>query len=923
MKMKTKRIGSILLALLMVVTMFPVFELEASAAGTLTVSDANIGLSWTDASNSKGKATWIASGNNVTGTATGYTQYVINKKSITTKLTITNNHSEERTLAFSYDLTNGGSVSGTISGTSGNYSGVLAAGGSTTITLTSPSGSSTNTLSLTNIQLIKSGLFTTTFSAPQNGSYTVDGTAVGATGDKREKDSSQKYSLVATPASGYVFFGWYKEDVGYISYNSSEEVLVGADTTIYPVFISNTVALFGVGGSKFYDLTEACNYATSASTKTVVLLNNGTVSGSHTIPKGVTLLVPFDSANTVYTSAPGCTSSAGNNVAWVQPTAYKTLTLASDAKITVNGAISVSGKHAASNGGKPYCGAPTGPVGWVKMLSGSEIIVNSGANLYAWGFIQGAGTVTAKDGATVYENFQFTDFRGGTHLAALTDENLVFPINQYYVQNIEVPVKFEAGSKESLYTSFYGSGMCVGSSTPFIGEGGMFVIESGYVEKDYIEGADRLQIEAYGNISLSSMSVKVSAFASVNSATYMLPMNNNVTINMWSGTTTVNQSVALFPGVEMYIGKDATLVIGANSSDMLTDKNEYNSGGYHLIVYDRDEWFYGYDLEKEEIAENLNFVFGDGSDGRFNPLRYAPGRTYERSADDIKDAVLDVNGTIIVNGGLYTTLGGGAVKSSEKTGTIVMESGSGPDMLTFQAVGGTSYGVFMNSASLMNGDGSYLATGPNINDDTILSTEPGTTFNYCATHDKWYAGECDLCSGGCNHKPVTDSAVAPTCTVTGLTEGSHCELCGEVLVAQDVVPALGHKETTLAGKDATCTEAGLTEGKKCTVCGVTTVAQKEITALGHKETTVAGKDATCTDAGLTEGKKCTVCGVTTVAQETIDALGHDYDDGVINPEPTCNDDGVKTFTCGNCGDTYTEAVSAKGHTEGETVVENK
>ena len=53
------------------------------------------------------------------------------------------------------------------------------------------------------------------------------------------------------------------------------------------------------------------------------------------------------------------------------------------------------------------------------------------------------------------------------------------------------------------------------------------------------------------------------------------------------------------------------------------------------------------------------------------------------------------------------------------------------------------------------------------------------------------------------HNVVIDSAVEPTCTTTGLTEGSHCSNCGEVIVAQDVVPIIDHNYV-----DGTCTMCG-------------------------------------------------------------------------------------------------------------------
>ena len=47
------------------------------------------------------------------------------------------------------------------------------------------------------------------------------------------------------------------------------------------------------------------------------------------------------------------------------------------------------------------------------------------------------------------------------------------------------------------------------------------------------------------------------------------------------------------------------------------------------------------------------------------------------------------------------------------------------------------------------------------------------------------------------HIEEVDAPVAPTCTKTGLTEGKHCSVCNEVLVAQQEVPATGHNYSEL------------------------------------------------------------------------------------------------------------------------------
>ncbi|MBR5881511.1 MAG: hypothetical protein IKZ16_07460, partial [Clostridia bacterium] len=67
-------------------------------------------------------------------------------------------------------------------------------------------------------------------------------------------------------------------------------------------------------------------------------------------------------------------------------------------------------------------------------------------------------------------------------------------------------------------------------------------------------------------------------------------------------------------------------------------------------------------------------------------------------------------------------------------------------------------------------------------------------------------GTSDACKDG--HTAATDAAVAPTCTETGLTEGSHCSVCEAVITAQEKVPATGHtKSDWINDKQAKpCTE---------------------------------------------------------------------------------------------------------------------
>lgn len=93
------------------------------------------------------------------------------------------------------------------------------------------------------------------------------------------------------------------------------------------------------------------------------------------------------------------------------------------------------------------------------------------------------------------------------------------------------------------------------------------------------------------------------------------------------------------------------------------------------------------------------------------------------------------------------------------------------------------------------------------------------------------------------HTPVVDAAVAATCAKTGLTEGSHCSVCNEVLVAQRVVDKIPHTVVVDAAVEPTYSSTGLTEGKHCSVCNEVIEKQTVIPAKSESNVTVIGDES--------------------------------------------------------------------------------
>ena len=701
-------------------------------------------------------------------------------------------------------------------------------------------------------------------------------------------------TLPAAPAvEGFFFYGWRLSDGRLLNATDTEPAKFELSTnlSVAPIYLSKdkytegaATGPFKVGNTYYRFWVDAMYAAKNGTDKTVILSENfdltatysnngivgpanGYVTGSdssltYTVPAGVTLLIPYDDANTLHTTKPKTTTTGTTFVdlktpAWAKPSVYRKLTMKTGTHITVDGAISLSGAQCSNMGAN---GAPTGPISFLSMEDGSSLTVNNKAFLYAWGYIIGSGEVTIKNGGTVYEAFQITDWRGGSAVSdMLNNSQQVFPVSQYYVQNIEVPMTLEAGAMEYAYTSLVASKAFADATVPFIGPAGMFRINNGSITKDYIESTDQLCIDINATLTMASLVISaqsdLGAGYNMDSSKYVLPITNNLIVNIESGQATISQDMAFLPGSEMKSFEDATVTVAEN---------------VNIFIYDVDEW------------ATKNYVY---SNKDVCPVKYVGSKLGAPSArPTMQDAKITINGIVDASKAYVYTTSGGANICSDGGGVAIIGA-VGEKVETFQVQqSGTDVSfvsIPVNSAYLKHTDGTYVQSA---------------TGTYTHINGFWHKDECNDTG---STESVTKDA---TCTDAG--EKITTCICGVHVKETTIIPAFGHTEVIDDAVAPTCTETGLTEGKHCSVCNEVLVAQQTVAALGHSYSAVVTAP-TCTEKGYTT-YTCSTCGDEYVSG-TVNALGHIWGD-----DNRCTRDASHIRTAMVGDQSYTELSTAVG-----------
>ena len=479
-----------------------------------------------------------------------------------------------------------------------------------------------------------------------------------------------------------------------------------------------------IGTTGYTNVTDAIAYANNntGSDVVIILQNDDEIpAGYYTLPSRATLIIPMkNEQETGNTVIPRVVSTSGSNP-YVQPTPYVTLTVAPGANIDVHGTIEVTGTQRSSD--QSYASLPNGPCGFINMQEGSTMTMQSGSELRAWGFIIGKGETDVRRNATVREQFQMGDWKGGsTSIGMLSDDRRVFPLTHYYIQNIESPFKYHPGAILSTTTSVSATfgGIAVTAAAndiKVVGVSGrdqaMFLMDNEadadntWVRKWYDVENDLQVYDVNNSAHIGSMVLDLGKLGNnplvMNSGYFVLPITCNMKIHLLSGLMDFTQNTALLPGAEVEIDKEATVTIVHNIDGSVL------SGA--LYIYDADQWdMYAYD---EAANGGIKYT---------KPVMYAAGFGGQPTAradqfndkTKLKDASINVHGSFAITEAgcfLYTSEGGANIFSSnEDAGTYVFNV-TGPTESSqeqvWQVKNRNNYndGDYFTAAQLKNKDG--------------------------------------------------------------------------------------------------------------------------------------------------------------------------------------------------------------------------
>ena len=424
-----------------------------------------------------------------------------------------------------------------------------------------------------------------------------------------------------------------------------------------------TGTYYNITSEKMYDTLDQA-LASAVKGDTISVMVDTKLDHDLTIPKGVVVLLPHNLVNSCCTTLP-----EGQYIGSISARhVYRTLTLADGVKLRVEGELCVSAKVFCMGGGQIYSsGLPVDNYALIQTGKDSKIDVTG--KLCVWGYVAGEGSVEVQNSGRLYENFAITDQRGGDRSSEIEDK--VFPLHQYYVQNVEVPVTFQYGSYNILTSALEYVGKCfISNDMDFITPGGigLFSMQRGStIQRIYDPQTDRINYLLTGNVNMSNIRFNNAGMV-MDTRYYSMPLTSNMSINIQGGTLTMTYDYYLLPGAQITVEKDARMVINPKVMCYIHDKEEW--GIYSVYSYVRP-----LDFTCANGAQNRKVRWGNSANG-----------DTQEAFDLMPNSFIDLRGDLYVRGKLMATLS--ALDNVTGTGSIIYdEMPKNEQSLVYQEIG--------------------------------------------------------------------------------------------------------------------------------------------------------------------------------------------------------------------------------------------
>ena len=426
-------------------------------------------------------------------------------------------------------------------------------------------------------------------SLSNNGAATFD-IAVGdetlsdqASYKNSEVGLGQVIKLTAKPADDCTFYGWY-EDGKLVESGLSYEFTMTEAVKLELKAARTGTYQARIGETLYEDLATAIGEAKPQ--ETVILLDTVTLENSLTIPEGITLLLPSSLTDT------GLIKSTLNDDEWNpnggKPAAGDAEGVGKDAKLfsklvvpsgktlTINGTVlvnAITGRDASG----AYDMDVTGGYGQIDLAG--NIVVNSGGMLDVFGYVTGAGSVEAKSGSTVSDLYIVRHWRGGSQASNMVQRR-VYPMSEYDLHNIEVPVTIHSGAKYMGFVKMFAAGSFYTTRFPQVdNENGLIRLASGATAvKSYDKASERETYSITGGAKFDASMLPIIGIP-LTTADYVYPWDGDIDFKLANGDYNFNQDFKFLPGATISATKANVTVNSGAEVVLYHEFNDVDNAG--------------------------------------------------------------------------------------------------------------------------------------------------------------------------------------------------------------------------------------------------------------------------------------------------------------------------------------------------------